>query len=124
ARLPAGRAEGGAGQAAPPVGREPAGHHVYHVSHRLGAPWGVATIDLKTPERSHHKLFLSHYLQHEGGNSYDDRSGRISARPPMGHAGPRENTHDSSGSSGLSCAESLGCTTRHCGRSAPSLTSR
>src|SRR5215510_5002624 len=53
------------------------------------SPWGVATIDLKTPECSHHKLFLSHYLQHEGGNSHDDRSGRMSARPPVGQACPR-----------------------------------
>ena len=26
-------------------------------------PWGVATIDLKTPECGHHTLFLSQYLQ-------------------------------------------------------------
>src|SRR5438128_1862687 len=38
------------------------------------SPWGVATIDLKTPERGHHTLFLSHCLPHEGGNSHDDRS--------------------------------------------------
>jgi hypothetical protein len=49
------------------------------------SPWGVATIDLKTSECGHHTLFLSQYLQNEGGNSHDDRSGRISARPPMGH---------------------------------------
>jgi len=28
--------------------------------HRGLKPWGVATIDLKTPERGHHTLFLSH----------------------------------------------------------------
>src|SRR5207244_7070136 len=46
-------------------------------------PWGVATIDLKTPECGHHILFLSQDLQNEGGNSHDDRTGRISARQPM-----------------------------------------
>src|SRR3989442_76449 len=60
-------------------------------------PWGVATIDLKTPECGHHILFLSQDLQNEGGNSHDDRTGRISARPPMGQARPWEYTYHSRG---------------------------
>ena len=44
-----------------------------------GYPWGVATFNLKTPERGHHRLFLSQYPQNGGGNSHDNRSGRICA---------------------------------------------
>jgi hypothetical protein len=44
-----------------------------------GSPWGVATFNLKTRERGHHRLFLSQYLQNGGGNRHDDRSSRICA---------------------------------------------
>ena len=50
-------------------------------------PWGVVTIDLKTPERGHHTLFLSHYLHYEGGNSDDDRSGRVCGLSGVGFLG-------------------------------------
>src|SRR5437870_12802846 len=87
-------------------------------------PWGVATIDLKTPECGHHILFLSQDLQNEGGNSHDDRTGRISARQPMGQARPWEYTYHSRGDGGLGCPVSPGGATRHFGRSGPGLTGR
>src|SRR3989442_9762073 len=89
-----------------------------------GSPWGVATIDLKTPECGHHILFLSQDLQNEGGNSHDDRTGRISARPPMGQARPWEYTYHSRGDGCLGCPVSPGGATRHFGRSGPGLTGR
>src|SRR5437870_9748035 len=87
-------------------------------------PYGVATIDLKTPECGHHILFLSQDLQNEGGNSHDDRTGRISARQPMGQARPWEYTYHSRGDGGLGCPVSPGGATRHFGRSGPGLTGR
>src|SRR6266542_5172517 len=87
-------------------------------------PWGVATIDLKTPECGHHILFLSQDLQNEGGNSHDDRTGRISARPPMGQARPWEYTSHRRGDGCLGCPVSPGGATRHVGRSGPGLTGR
>src|SRR3989442_15727492 len=89
-----------------------------------GITWGVATIDLKTPECGHHILFLSQDLQNEGGNSHDDRTGRISARPPMGQARPWEYTYHSRGDGCLGCPVSPGGATRHFGRSGPGLTGR
>jgi hypothetical protein len=53
------------------------------------APWGVATIDLKTLEYGHHTLFLSLHPQPGGENSHDDRTGRIYACLSMGQAGAR-----------------------------------
>src|SRR2546426_12514331 len=87
-------------------------------------PWGVATIDLKTPECGYHILFLSQDLQNEGGNSHDDRTGRISARPPMGQARPWEYTYPRRGDGCLGCTVSPGGATRHFGRSGPGLTGR
>lgn len=40
-------------------------------------PWGVASFDLKTSERGHHKLFQAKHPHTGGGNSHDDRLGRI-----------------------------------------------
>jgi len=91
---------------------------------RGSPPWGMATIDLKTPECGHHTLCLSHSLQTAGGNSHDDRSGRLAARPPLGQACPRESTHDRRGDGGLGWAVSPGGATRHGGRAGPCLPSR
>src|SRR6266487_116764 len=101
----------------------PTTNFVRHTSTR-SPPWGVATIDLKTPECGHHILFLSQDLQNEGGNSHDDRTGRISARPPMGQARPWEYTYHSRGDGCLGCPVSPGGATRHFGRSGPGLTGR
>src|SRR5262245_16268581 len=56
------------------------------------SPWGVAPFNLKTPECGPHILFLSPHPQHGGGNSHDDRTSRICARPSMGQVRPG-NTH-------------------------------
>src|SRR3989454_9814782 len=71
-----------------------------------------------------HILFLSQDLQNEGGNSHDDRTGRISARPPMGQARPWGYTYHSRGDGCLGCPVSPGGATRHFGRSGAGLTGR
>src|SRR5712691_5339783 len=84
---------------------------------RGSLPWGVATFNLKTPECGHHILFLSQYPHHGGGNSHDDRTGRICARPSLGQGRSGQNAHHRRAHRRLGRALSAGGATRYLGRS-------
>jgi hypothetical protein len=88
------------------------------------APWGVATIDLKTLGCGHQTLFLSLHPQLGGENSYDDRTGRVYACLSMGQAGARQDAHHGCGNKRLGWAVSPGRPTRHRRRTDPGLASR
>ena len=79
-------------------------------------PWGVATFNLNTLEGGHHILFLSQYPQPGGGNSHDDRTGRIGARPSMGQGRSGASAHHDGAHNCRGRALSVGGATHHCGR--------
>ena len=87
-------------------------------------PWGVATFNLNTLEGGHHILFLSQYPQPGGGNSHDDRTGRIGARPSMGQGRSGASAHHDGAHNCRGRALSVGGATHHCGRAGSGLTGR